>query len=269
LTGADVILTGLPRAGLTVVSALIDSLPDTVCLNAPWWQVDGAREMGNATAYSQWLKEDFAWKRQLLLKQEAVTDARAADGAPLLDGTYDKRMVEHASGYPGTIPFTRPGLGENFTLAIKHHTPYTIALPELVALNHFKIIAVIRHPLDVISSWQTLNHSIAEGMLPIAEGYWPQVTRISESDGTALDRMAQIYEAFCQRYWELRDKIQIIKFEDVLANPAIVSRLLGGTQMPANAPLIERRVRVRKRNEADAILEKLKSSVFTRYFYTL
>jgi hypothetical protein len=63
----DLIVTGLPRSGLTLVAALIDYLPNSVCLNAPDWQLAQARKMsGQTAAFSGFLikrrSATTAWK---------------------------------------------------------------------------------------------------------------------------------------------------------------------------------------------------------------
>ena len=36
----DLIISGIPRGGTTLTTALIDSLPNAVCLNEPQWHSD-------------------------------------------------------------------------------------------------------------------------------------------------------------------------------------------------------------------------------------
>lgn len=259
----DVILTGLPRSGLTVAGALIDTLPDSVCLNAPAWQTAQAKQM-EPLPFAKWLVGDFTWQRARLLRREPIRDMRADDGSPLLDGMNDAR----APGKP--VLFTRPGLTENFILAMKHHALYTALLPQLAAFGHFTVIAVIRHPLDVIASWWRLaaGKAAAGGKLPAsATRFWPEAERISHSDLPPIERMAQLYEAHLERYHELRDQIHIVKFEEMIDDPALIGRILGVKKIPAAARRIERRKRIRIAEETEDIRRLLRRAVFTRQYY--
>lgn len=260
----DVIVTGLPRSGSTLAAALIDYLPDSVCLNAPPWQLEQARKLTDRPKpFGKWLLGDFASVRAQLLDKKPIYDFRAEDGSPLLDGIHDARAPK------SPVLFTRPGLTRNFTLGMKHHALYTAILPTLAEFKHFTIIAVIRHPLDVISSWKRLGkHAIAQGKLPAAARFWPEASRISSSKGNVLDRMVQLYDAHIERYHELRGKIHIVKYEDIIDDPMLVSRLLGHAELPANASMIEHRPRVLMSDESDAIRNCFrKYGVFTRHYY--
>jgi hypothetical protein len=265
----DVIITGLPRSGSTVVAALVDSLPDAVCLNMPAWHTAQARQIANPIPYAKWLAGDFLWTRQQLLQQVPIKDFRAADGSPLLDSIRDPRQPHLSSGKETSVPFTRPGLSKDFILGMKHHVLYSAVLPQLVKFDHFKIIAVIRHPLDVIASWQRLDgRAIFEGKMPAAARFWPEAARISASKGDPLERMIQLYDAHLERYHSLGDQIHILKYEDVVDDPLIVSTLLSRDTLPTAANLIEFRPRVRINSVADDLRARFeKSSVFTKYYY--
>lgn len=265
----DVLVTGLPRSGLTVASALIDYLPNSVCLNAPLWQMAQARRMRHSLTYCKWLAGDFLWRRQELLRQKPMRDLRAADGAPLLDGLKDRRQPHGESGKPAPVLFKRPGLKGDFILGMKHHALYTALLPLLAEMRHFKIIAVIRNPVDTITSWQSFAaQPFAQGNVPVAARFWPDAARIQSSEGSALDRMVQLYDAHLQRYHELGDAIHVIKYEDLVGNPDIISQLFGIEPVSAAAKMIERQARIRSAHSATPIREALrKYGVFTKYYY--
>jgi hypothetical protein len=264
----DVIVTGLPRSGLTVVAALIDHLPDAVCLNAPQWQAEQARKLSSLVPYCKWLVGDFAWTRVQLLRQLPIRDNRAADGIPLLDSIRDPRQPKKSGDKEGIL-FARPNLKKDFTLGMKHHALYTAILPQLVEFEHFKVIAVIRHPLDVVRSWQQLEtHAIAQGKLPMAARFWPEAARISSSKSNKLERMVQLYDAHLERYHSLRDKIHIVKYEDAVSDPMVISRLFDVDVLPASSKLIEERPRVRVSSDADEVREYFKKyGVFTKHYY--
>src|SRR5688500_4200022 len=134
----DVLVTGLPRSGLTLVAALIDSLPNAVCLNSPQAQGAQARKLHETIPFCKWLAGDFIWHRSRLLTHAPVKDYRAPDGSPLLDGLKDPRLQRDAAGDPVMSSLVREGLRDDFILAMKHDALYTCVLPTLVELQHFK-----------------------------------------------------------------------------------------------------------------------------------
>jgi hypothetical protein len=177
-------------------------------------------------------------------------------------------MTEGSEGNP--VYFTRPKLTKHFTLGMKHHALYTALLPKLAELEKFNIIAVIRHPLDTIASWQkTGKHAIAQGKLPAAARFWPEAARISASKENKLTRMVQLYDAHLERYHQLRDRIHIVKYEEVIENPAIVSQLVGSGAMSAAVPMINPPPRIRVSSEAEELRALIKKyGVFTKYYYS-
>jgi len=265
----DVIVTGLPRSGATVVAALIDYLPRAVCFNSPAAHIAYARKQNNALPYGKWLAGDFIWRRAQLQRRQPLPDFRAADGSPFMDGQNDPKQPRNESGKAAHVLFTRAKLEGDFILGMKHHVLYTALLPALVKFDHFKIIAVIRHPLDVLASWQKL------GMPPLARGnppgigrLWPEALAIAEAEIDPIDRMVQLYDLHLQRYHELGEQVHIVKYEDVAHDPMTVSRLFGIKTRPANASMIEKRKRVHRVENAALIRESLrKYGVFAREYY--
>ena len=176
----DFLVTGLPRSGLTLVAALIDSLPNAFCLNEPSRHLDLARRMPTTAAFCKWLAGDFIWTRAQLLRGETVMDRRASDGSPLLDMLHDPRPPRNENGSVEPLPIRRPGLNGDFILAAKHHTVFTAMLPTLLKLDYFTVIAIIRHPLDVIASWQQLDRLPASRGNPAGIArLWPEAMAIN------------------------------------------------------------------------------------------
>ncbi len=267
----DVLVTGLPRSGLTLAAALIDSLPNSVCLNSPQQQSAQARKLQETIPFAKWLAGDFIWHRSRLLSQDAVNDYRASDGSPLLDTIKDPRIQRDESGKAKLSSFTRAGLIGDFTLAMKHDALYTCLLPTLVEMSHFKIIAIIRHPYDVLTSWQSLpDEPYAQGKIPFARHYWHEAALMDpEKSFDKLERMVQIYEMFLGRYYELRDHITILKYEDMIDQPVLLSRALGYDIVPPGAPKIVRKPHIHSSENLGPIRERLqKTGVFVRHFYS-
>lgn len=267
----NILLTGIPRSGLTVVSALLDTMANSVSLNEPNWQKRKSRDFAEPLPYCKWLVGDYVWHRQQLLTGKPVRDFRGQDGTPLTDGIKDPRITRNENGDVNDVFFTMPNLTPHFTLTMKQHAIYTALLPELVAFDFFKVVAVIRHPFDVIQSWRSLeNHPLNEGKLTINPNWWPELQRVNALDVPPLARMVELYEAFCERYYQLREQITILKFEEVMENPALVSVLVGETAPSPGIRLLENRQRILVREETDEIKALFqKNGVFTRHFYEL
>lgn len=229
---ADLLLTGLPRSGSAAVSALIDTLPDAVCLNTPPWQAAFLRNPVEVLPFCKWLLGDYAWARRLLLDGAPLGDIRAADGSPLLDGLHDPGMVRDAEGQPQAVRFIRHGLREDFTLAMRQTTLFSSALPQIAAFRHFRILAVIRHPVALGLSWHGLPQPLlSPGHPPGIARFWPEALE-ALAGGSLPQQFAALYELHLQRYHETPG-VTVLRYEDVMADPGLISRLLGRECLPA------------------------------------
>ncbi|MDX2073274.1 MAG: hypothetical protein SFX19_02785 [Alphaproteobacteria bacterium] len=203
----NILLTGLPRAGTTLAASLLDAAPDSVCLNEPEWQ--RPHPSLSAEAFARAVKEDFDDVRKKLLAGIAVPDRRAADGSALTnyyDSGTKNNFVMH--------DLLRPGLTEDFTLAMKHNGPYLAALPELVALGCFEIRAILRHPLPVLRSWRRLDLPISRGELPNATAYWPEMKALTSAKMELLEKQVRMLELMVARILEHQSQITVVRYED-------------------------------------------------------
>ena len=227
----NLVLTGIPRSGTTLLTALVDTLENSVALSEPGWQFDWLA--GRKRVDPQWfagaLAEDFTHTRERLLQGLPVSDRRDADGAALTNyhrGAY----VTHA--------LRRDGLTADFTLGMKHVGPYMGALPQIVAHGAFSVIAMVRHPVETIASWKDVPIPAGMGKMPGAAAQWPELAALSRATMPLLEKQVRLYDMLCERLLELQGRITLFTYEQLVADPRIISRLLQKPQL-SSAPRIE------------------------------
>jgi hypothetical protein len=170
--------------------------------------------------------------RATLFRGDFVPDRRAGDGSPITN--YVERLPSGAAtrAYQ-VIPRQRRNLQPGFLLAMKHNAPYTAALPHFLAQTDLDVLAIIRHPVPTILSWRSLaglgpgELPISRGRLPSAERLWPELHRRGRSADDLLSRQVQIYELICRRFLQHRDKICLLRYEEIVLDPELVERSLG------------------------------------------
>ena len=59
------------------------------------------------------------------------------------------------------------GLPEAFTLVVKHNAAFAAGISVLA--ERFPTVAIVRHPLAVLASWQTVPHPVSQGRVPAGE----------------------------------------------------------------------------------------------------
>lgn len=235
----NVLVTGIPRAGTTLLGALLDSLPNTVCLSEPPWHwhrsTGGQLDIGpdpTGEVFAKWLVGDFIDLRRKLVDGESVRDRRSEINQPFTNYHSARSSAEQKKHSALQLRnFSLASLDAQFTLAIKHNGPYLTALGPLVDLEYFSIIGMVRNPVDVIHSWRSLNLPVSRGMMHDAARCWPEMAEATKSANT-LKRQVMIYDLICKRLHAYRDRISILRYEDVIRDPSRVARVMNSPSQP-------------------------------------
>jgi hypothetical protein len=217
------LITGIPRSGTTLTAALVDRLRDSLCLNEPprhyTWTV---RSRDRAEFISRCLA-DLAQMRSSLAAGGTVVDRREHNGtAPcnyFVDGG-GRRPLKFR-------PVGRPGSGGRLLLALKHNEPFTAVLPELCELDCLRILAIVRHPVPTILSWQSRQIPLTSGSLSPGYRFWPEAIAVRDARNSVDELQVRIFELYCQRYWECRSRAAVVKYEDLIADSSVLERLTG------------------------------------------
>lgn len=226
----NIILTGIPRSGTTLLAALVDTMPDSVALNEPAEQAEAAQQQKDtrsARDYAAWIAQDFVRIRTELLAGTPVPDRRNGDGSATTN--YYRTEDDQPQADPfALVPLVREGLTPHFTLAIKHNALYLSVLAELAELEGFTVIATLRHPAGVIASWNSVPVPVGKGRLPAAAAYWPAMRELTRhNDMELLEKQVRIYDLMCKRLYSLRERIHIVRYEDMVADRNLISALTG------------------------------------------
>jgi len=215
----NVLITGIPRSGTTLVCSLLNKLPDIVALHEPMdvWDFSKCRD---AAALADAIENFCAGARRSLREQGfavskhvggEVRDNAAGDQ---VDGTGTRsRRTEH-----GKIFIDKP-LSENFTLAIKHPLAFTALLEPLS--QHFECFSVIRNPLATLASWNSLDWlKVKKGHAPVAEKLDVDLARKLAAESDAIERQIQILEWSYDRFRRFLSDHNVIKYEELIATRA-------------------------------------------------
>lgn len=213
----NVLITGTPRSGTTLLCSLLNKLPDTVALHEPMnvWEFP---KCPDATAIADVIETFCAETRQSLHEHGYamskhvgghIPDNVAADQVNR-SGTRLRR-TEH-----GPVFVEKP-LSKDFVLAIKHPVAFSALLETLT--QRFECFAIIRNPLATLASWNSLAWlNVGKGHAPIGEKLDPQLHRALAAEPDAIERQLQILEWFYTRFRNILPDRAIIKYEDLIAS---------------------------------------------------
>jgi hypothetical protein len=213
----NVLITGTPRSGTTLLCALLNKLPDTVALHEPMnvWDFPKCRD---AAAVAEVIAA-FCAETRTSLREKGFAMSKHVGGKVPDNVAADKvnaagtrlRHTEH-----GPVYIDKP-LTENFTLALKHPVAFSALLETL--RDRFDCFAIIRNPLSTLASWNSLAWlNVGKGHAPIGEQLDPELARRLAAEPDVIERQLHILEWFYHRFRRFLSMNAIIKYEDLISS---------------------------------------------------
>lgn len=213
----NVLITGTPRSGTTLLCSLLNKLPDTVALHEPMnvWDFPNCAD-ANAVAD---VIENFCAETRRSLHEHGYAMSKHVAGQIPDNVAADQvnrsgtrlRHTEH-----GPVFVDKP-LSPDFVLAIKHPVAFTALLQTLS--QRFDCFAIIRNPLATLASWNSLEWlNVKSGHAPIGEKLDDQLQRDLAAEPDAIDRQLHILEWFYQRFRKFLPDRAMVKYEDLVAS---------------------------------------------------
>ena len=219
----NVVLTGLPRGGTTLMCHLLNKLPDTVALHEP---IPPARFVGleDEEAVLDEVEKFYGKMRRMIRRRgvafskrikEQVTDH---DYRPDLASELRRREASgktrrKRSEKKVTI---EKEVSRRFLLAIKQPGMFSGLLPVLT--HRFSCYATIRNPLPVLASWDSYDRSTREGRQPAAERYDEDLERALTSIEDRMDRQLYLLSWFFERFERELPEEHIVRYEEIMSS---------------------------------------------------
>jgi hypothetical protein len=114
----------------------------------------------------------------------------------------------------GAVEFDKE-LDPDFMLLVKHPTAFTALLQDL--LTRFPCFAVVRNPLSVLCSWNSVPMPVQRGRAPAAEKFDPELTRGLDRIKDNTQRQLFLLSWFFEKYQELLPPDHVIRYEEMVA----------------------------------------------------
>lgn len=211
--GRNIILTGVPRSGTTLICRLLCEPPNMIALNEPM----DRQFFPSPTVAKDAIADHFhQFRRSLYFNQRAL--ARTNDGK-IVDNAFAEDKAEDRSRVISRteVVFTK-SLSPDFTLLMKHCAEFTLILPALQ--DHYSIFAVIRNPLAILASWHSVDVPVSRGKVAKSARLNPDFhARLNELPDDLLTRQLFILSWYFEQYQQLPEQ-QIIRYEELIADPA-------------------------------------------------
>ena len=212
----DVVLTGLPRSGSTLTCHLLNRCADTVALHEPLNVSSVIKEHGLPALIDQ-IGRFFAITRESLLTNRTAM-SKAVGGRVPDNPIGEKRGAEDnlrkSLVARAVVSFEGKDLSPHFTLAVKHNSAFAAMLEPL--LERYPCRGIVRHPLAVISSWNSVNIPVQQGYIPVGQEINPALHRALGRIADRTERQLYILEWFFDRFASLLPREHILRYEDLI-----------------------------------------------------
>ncbi|MBE9547013.1 MAG: glycosyltransferase family 4 protein [Proteobacteria bacterium] len=185
-----VIVTGIPRSGTSLFSALLNDIDNAVCLNEILYDVNS-------------LPSAFAEIRRRLIAGESIPNRYDSSGNLATDtqgsgANVQERIVQDVD--------------ENAVIGSKINIPYLNQIQKILDYG-YKVIAIVRDPVYTIASWNSEKANIIPEAHVADEDMHPRWQRFKFTSDDKIERQAQIWNFYANLIWSLRNKIKIYTYE--------------------------------------------------------
>ena len=210
------LLSGVPRSGTSLCCRLAGDLPDTVALSEPFnvkaFGTRMPRDPGSACTYIR----DF-----VEAVREGIGAERRAPSVRVGGCLYDNIVasepgnsgLREARGEWGHITIRKP-LSAHFSLVIRDNAVFAALLPRLNEC--FPCLAVVRNPLSILASWQTVDLPVNRGRIPGAEPFDRELHRALEQELDVLRRQLTALDWLFARFQAHVPPENILRYEDLV-----------------------------------------------------
>lgn len=231
----DIILTGLPRSGTTLTVSLLNKLPNIVALHEPMEPAQFVG-LGRVSEIPKAIQSFFDEQRQSLLDRGTAT-SRGALGKipdnPFQDEKPASGSREHTTSVDQLT--IEKALTANFSLVIKHPNFFTALLDVLP--THFRCYAVIRNPLSVLLSWNSIDAPVQNGRAPFAEAFDNSLAEKLLSEADKTQRQLILIDWYFQQYQSHLSADHIVRYEDIVTSGGKILSIITPTATTLNEAL--------------------------------
>ena len=237
MSDSNVLITGAPRSGTTLVCNLLNKLDDTVALSEPMKTGNLVKLPSLAAVPSAVLRFCESQRESLLTRKRAIS--KNVDGV-VADNTFaNEAGMRKGISTKGEILVDKP-LSPDFMLILKHPAIFTASLEELV--QHFPVYAILRNPLAVMASWNSIESLLRKGRVPVAEKLDPALHDTIKRLRNPIDRQIQILDWYHSRWHRHLPPENFIRYEDIVSSKGAALGVVHPAASEFDEPLRSRNI---------------------------
>ena len=212
------LLSGIPRSGTSLCCRLAGGLPDLAALSEPLRpheQIEDGSDPRNACVRIETLVGRIRTRILAERRAPSIEFGSRLDDHLAASGHTDTGGLRRLRAEWGEIPIDKP-LSARFGLLVKHNALFAALLPRLAA--SFPFLALVRNPLAVLASWQTVDLPVHRGRIPMGERFDPELRRTLDGEPDPLRRQIVVLNWFFSRYRAHLPPEHVIRYEDLVGS---------------------------------------------------
>jgi hypothetical protein len=212
----NVVLTGLPRSGTTLACHLLNKLPNTIALSDAIGG-DLAGLMPDREAFADGVEEFFRQMRRAALEEGEVISRRLKGVVPadIFGYREEGESLRSMLASRGRMPVGKK-LEPGFFLIVKNTVPFAAVLPEL--MRRFPCYALVRNPLAVLASWNSVNAYMRDGYHPAIEPFDPHFSQELKALRNRHDRQIWYLDWYFSRFERHLPRANVVRYEEIVAS---------------------------------------------------
>ena len=225
----NIVLTGVPRSGTTLTCHLLNQLPNTVALHEPI-EFREILKFKTHQEIGDYVADVFEEMRTSIYNHKTALSRQIQGRIP--DNNFGEDKDQNSGLRKNLVSIGHVEINNqlepDFLLVIKEPGIFTAILKNLI--DGFPTFAVIRNPLSVLASWNTVPFYVTKGRSPVARLDIALAQGLAKIKDT-IDRQIYILSWFYQQYRMFLPESSILRYENIIAS--------GGQVLSVIQPQIE------------------------------
>lgn len=201
----NVIVTGIPRSGTSLLSVLLNNFHNSVCLNEILYDTNS-------------LPRDFSEIRRRLIVGKPIPNRYDSSGKLATDTQNDNVKIDNR-----VVQIE----DENVVIGSKVNIPYLNNIHKILDYG-YKVIAIVRDPVYAIGSWNSKKASIIPEAHVTDVDMHPRWKGFKFESSDKIERQAQIWNFYADLIWKLRDRVKIYTYELLTSNLDLITKDIAG-----------------------------------------
>lgn len=221
-TGRNIVLTGPPRGGTTLACWLLNKVPNTLALVEPIRPFGFVDPKADAETIRDAMTRFFNRQRRTA-QEQGIAKSKNVGGLVLSDPYASSKSgdgLRYQRAQEGTelgdVEVGDQVLNPGFWLVVKDPATLSALLPALV--DRFPCYAVIRNPLAILASWETVNHAARDGHSPVSERFDEDLKEELAATPDRRSRQLRLLDWWFSRFRDHLADDRVIRYEDVVAS---------------------------------------------------